>query len=480
MKLIVFSTLVALPLLFGCKKTESVSVQSNQTSTTVNSTTYTDGPGYTGAIVPSIEQDSKIPYYEVITNTSGGRLGTITSTTADLAINMAPPEDQGSENSCVAFAVGYAVRSYLYHIETGTSYTLGQGVRNDKLVFSPRFMYNLIRQGSLAKDDGLNPADAFQSLVNTGICTWSSSPYKVKEYNVPVTDIQKLESANYKIKSTSWGGVKLDDLSKIKGVLFDKKVPVAVLMPTDDAFQKPNKNIGKGYEFIVVVGYNDDIKAFKLMNSYGAGWANKGFIWVDYDLFHEFARNAYFAVNSLDNIKLISTASSSITPTGKIDIALKCNGLVPTVTGTSYTDFYYKFTVHTDAVYNSQTLVQIYPITPDGLAFYKIDLSTTDPETGKKSTDYKTFYGKLPVAYSYVSDIGYKTYDIKSLLSATDNLSSIKSDSYTPTGIYKFIIVTKTATTDYVGGKITPFPSPFFDTLCGSSEPSKNLYSVDF
>lgn len=36
---------------------------------------------------------------------------------------------------------------------------------------------------------------------------------------------------------------------------------------------------------MLVVGYSDQYQAFKLVNSWGEGWGDGGFVWVDYEAF---------------------------------------------------------------------------------------------------------------------------------------------------------------------------------------------------
>jgi cathepsin K len=40
-----------------------------------------------------------------------------------------------------------------------------------------------------------------------------------------------------------------------------------------------------GAHAMLVGGYSDQFKAFKLVNSWGAGWGDGGFVWVDYEAF---------------------------------------------------------------------------------------------------------------------------------------------------------------------------------------------------
>ncbi len=33
---------------------------------------------------------------------------------------------------------------------------------------------------------------------------------------------------------------------------------------------------------MLVVGYSDEMNAFKVVNSWGKDWGNQGFVWIDY------------------------------------------------------------------------------------------------------------------------------------------------------------------------------------------------------
>ena len=48
-----------------------------------------------------------------------------------------------------------------------------------------------------------------------------------------------------------------------------------------------------GGHALVVVGYNDRRRAFRLFNSWGKEWGDKGFIWVTYDVFAKYCKYAY-------------------------------------------------------------------------------------------------------------------------------------------------------------------------------------------
>ncbi len=68
---------------------------------------------------------------------------------------------------------------------------------------------------------------------------------------------------------------------------------------------------------MVVVGYDDARKAFRLMNSWGREWADGGFCWMDYDLFRRLVREAYVvkdARNSPSPAVLAPPDKPAVTP----------------------------------------------------------------------------------------------------------------------------------------------------------------------
>jgi len=83
--------------------------------------------------------------------------GTELPPAVDLSVGMPPPGDQGHQNSCVAWAVAYALKSYQENVE------LHWGLGTSDHVFSPAFIYNQINNGA---DGGSSFADAL-NLVSS-------------------------------------------------------------------------------------------------------------------------------------------------------------------------------------------------------------------------------------------------------------------------------------------------------------------------
>src|SRR5690606_27469222 len=86
-------------------------------------------------------------------------------TRVDLSDRLPPPGDQGAQNSCVGWAVAYALKSYQEHVEEQLPLVVAPGVPDPDRVFSPSFIYNQINNGV---DGGALFADGLNVLTQVG------------------------------------------------------------------------------------------------------------------------------------------------------------------------------------------------------------------------------------------------------------------------------------------------------------------------
>ncbi|TGM46250.1 C1 family peptidase [Leptospira vanthielii] len=225
----------------------------------------------------------------------------------DLSSQMPPVGNQGRQNSCVAWATGYAIKSYLLKNKGQVSeydppFAGGKG----NYVFSPAFIYN---QQNGGEDKGLYYYKTMEFLKSSGVAPWSSMPYTDKDYLSQPSQSSKKEALKYKIKSFSRLNYKNPD--EIKRVLAGKNV-VMVGMIIDDAFYKVkgsaiyDENGGQSYggHAMTIVGYDDNKKsksgkkgAFKLQNSWGTSWGDKGFGWVSYSMLAKVGQETYAIID---------------------------------------------------------------------------------------------------------------------------------------------------------------------------------------
>ncbi len=201
----------------------------------------------------------------------------------DLSAQFPTPGYQGQQNSCVAWSVAYAVKSYQEGLEEGWSLTT-----QDHL-FSPAYIYNQLNGGS---DNGLKVSDALAWVVDNGMATLATVPYEETNYTTQPTTAATKEAQLY--KPLEWGTLKSNN--DIKTSLANQQ-PVIITMAVYNSLKnlKGSNSVYNtadtwiGEHAVTLVGYDDGHAsggAFKVMNSWGTDWGNQGFFWLPYDFTH--------------------------------------------------------------------------------------------------------------------------------------------------------------------------------------------------
>ncbi len=208
---------------------------------------------------------------------------------ADLSALFPPPGNQGQQGSCTAWATGYAARSYYearWHHSTPTQ---------TEQLFSPSFIYNQVRVGDCG--EGSSISKALDLLKQTGAARLNAFPYDAGECSRQPDPQIKQEASRYRIDG--WQTVDKDKLDDIKGQIAQGN-PVIFGMNVSDAFDTLGEKIYNdttsprtGSHAMVLVGYSESKRAFKLINSWGSHWGEGGFGWVSYDAFQKWAHNAF-------------------------------------------------------------------------------------------------------------------------------------------------------------------------------------------
>ena len=214
----------------------------------------------------------------------------------DLSPDMPPPGQQGRQNSCVGWALAYALKSYEEKIEEKTPYRLSNGALDAGRVFSPSFLYHQCNNG---QNVPILYVDAFNVLSEIGAATWADMPYDANDLTSQPSAEVKRRAVRYKIDF--WRQVNVQDLKEVKAHL-QAGFPVAIGANVDQAFLKLPagqvwSSIGTpiGGHAMLVVGYDDARRAFRLMNSWGPQWADGGFCWIGYDHFRAVVNEGYVA-----------------------------------------------------------------------------------------------------------------------------------------------------------------------------------------
>jgi len=209
---------------------------------------------------------------------------------ADLSALFPKPGRQGKQGSCVAWATAYAARTYYEASQHGNA------PNSPQQIFSPAFIYNQVKRGDC--DGGGSISEALELLKDTGVVSLAQFPYD--ENNCSRLPAPQITSAATRYRIDDWEKVDVESLDDVKGQIFAGN-PVIFGMSVSGSFDKLGKNQiyddlsspRNGDHAMVLVGYDEAKQAFKLINSWGNSWGDKGFGWVSYRAFKEFTPNAF-------------------------------------------------------------------------------------------------------------------------------------------------------------------------------------------
>lgn len=193
--------------------------------------------------------------------------------------------NQGKQGSCVAWATGYYLKSFQENYENLSN---GEAMDNE---MSPAFIYNQIKVAGC--DGGSNIQRALDTIVSLGIPEWNLMPYDENECDTQPNDSQISSASPNRIESYQY----LDQdkvFEQTKAFLLnDQPVVIAITIDRNYFGARDENGIyiyrkfkeASGGHAMLVVGYDDNMNAFKVVNSWGEGWGNNGFVWIDYKAF---------------------------------------------------------------------------------------------------------------------------------------------------------------------------------------------------
>lgn len=240
----------------------------------------------------------------------------VTVSKVNLKDLMPPVGDQGHQNACGAWSLGYACRSF-YNLEQDPVYKTIKKADDGKVI-SPQFIYNLLNHG---ENRFIELPDALRLLVDTGACsirTWKMLPPTFFPLKQQPRKLQLAEAENFKIRDFS----QIDDNTLLQDIKAQLRsgIPVIFSAYFDPVFFRDGhgyvntKDYKHGIPYVwrtyhpdtehstdstdlchamVFVGYDDSLRAFEFMNSYGTKWGNKGFGWLSYDIAYDVIAEAY-------------------------------------------------------------------------------------------------------------------------------------------------------------------------------------------
>jgi hypothetical protein len=290
-----------------------------------------DGHG-TGLLTPTDEEWAKIAVSAYIVDTISFRTAAEIPSSVDHSNEswFPPIGNQDGQGSCVAWAVGYYMKTYQeakeheWNLSTASwegGYHGYPSLAYQDEIMSPAFIYNLINNGV---DGGSTFYDAINLVCSIGVSSWKKMPYDPTDHTSWPSEEAWSEAPFYRGNSSS--GYEYLWLSEDQG-LTDLKNWIAsghlaiIGVDADQYSQLTNDDVWTLDNYAnpsvnhanTIVGYGDSIEyveegqvrhgAFKIANSWGVGgWENvpDGFYWISYEAMKQRIGHCVFYYDMID------------------------------------------------------------------------------------------------------------------------------------------------------------------------------------
>lgn len=205
---------------------------------------------------------------------------------------------QGNQGSCTSFSVAFAIS-----IQRNIDNWLLKGKRTSTQ-FSPSFIFNIAKSKyrdpfKSRCDEGISYIDAYLAVKENGLATLQKCPYQktsdgcqINYYpsNAAFTDAKNMQIGNFQrpfLKKDIFKTLLLDTpfnaicigvyLSSEYDKACDEKSRLGKWI-------NPGQSNGTRMHAMLIVGYDDQKNAFKVLDWRGKDFADNGVIWMDYDL----------------------------------------------------------------------------------------------------------------------------------------------------------------------------------------------------
>lgn len=209
-----------------------------------------------------------------------------------------PPVGTQYENSCVAWATGYYLRTF-QEAKDLNWVVKENGIGVESHIFSSSFIYNQINDGA---DKGATIVDSANLLKDIGAVSLQEFPYIPGDYYTKPNQTVIQSAYPHRIREWKLLCSKNDSqdamieitkqyLSTGDLVVAGSKIGFKFQYPDTDAYGNSIITLESNPSFMhafIIVGYNDQfvsddgLGAFKVMNSWGREWGNAGFSYLSY------------------------------------------------------------------------------------------------------------------------------------------------------------------------------------------------------
>jgi C1A family cysteine protease len=200
-----------------------------------------------------------------------------------------PVLNQGNEGSCTAFSIGYVGVSYLMYAINRLPYTTTGAMR------SPEFLFNTTKISNNCS--GAYMRVVLNSLINTGVCSWSEMPYTSYSCSTMPNSYQRQRalqgriSTYYTVATNQLRTYLANGYPVMMGFTIDDQFMIQTTRSTFTYRSRGGRQ--KGGHAVAIVGFNDNTRTYTVQNSWGTGMHDRGFFYVSYDLLPYIASEMY-------------------------------------------------------------------------------------------------------------------------------------------------------------------------------------------
>jgi len=255
----------------------------------------------------------------------------------DLSGDLPPVANQGTQSSCVAWAVGYYYKSFQEKQERRWE------LSSPDHQFSPAFIYNQRATSNCSEDRGMSIPAAMHILLDDGELPLLAFPYDPADSCTQPTAEQLSLSEQYRAASYDaiFIGQGWADLDALKQHLVTGD-PLVIAVPVYPSFLSscadpivdvPDEGeTWYGAHAVLVVGYDDEVGGFRFVNSWGTGYGCEGFAYLSYEFTQDYAYEAWKMTDEVTWVNEPPSVGSADPGNGG------CNPGQPVVFTTSYSD----------------------------------------------------------------------------------------------------------------------------------------------
>jgi len=255
-------------------------------------------------------------------------LGLPMAASVDLSADLPPVGNQGDQQSCVGWSIGYYAKSW-WEKQEHPSWNLGK----TKYQFSPSYIYNQIVWGA---DQGSSILDGLSLLEQAGDTDIAEFPYDDRNYTRQPSSGQVEAAKQYRIPGDwgyffarqTWGPyASQNDINPLKSWLESGKPLVLGIpvyddfpdfrgSPDDDYYVYDEGSDFQGGHAIFIAGYDDNANpggatadtrgGFLAINSWGPTWNGNGKVWLSYKFVKKYVAEAWFMEDQDSSPKISS------------------------------------------------------------------------------------------------------------------------------------------------------------------------------